>query len=161
MPDGGMVATWTDITERVASAEALQRVNETLERRVRERTEELTRLNEAMRAAKGEADAANVGKTKFLAAAGHDIAQPLNAARLYVTRFGRAPPATRRSPRSPSNIGRSLDAVEEIIGALLDISRLGHRPDAGRNSAVFRSRPSSSPRSASSSRPRRPSAASS
>ena len=44
MPDGGIVATWTDITERVEAADQLARANETLERRVRERTEELTRL---------------------------------------------------------------------------------------------------------------------
>ena len=29
------------------------------------------------------AEEANLGKTRFLAAAGHDILQPLNAARLY------------------------------------------------------------------------------
>ena len=35
--------------------------------------------------AKAEADEANLSKTRFLAAAGHDILQPLNAARLYVS----------------------------------------------------------------------------
>src|SRR6202011_6204264 len=81
MPDGGIVATLTDITPSVAAAEALERANETLERRVRERTEELTRLNAALARAKAEADDANISKTRFLAAASHDILQPLNAAR--------------------------------------------------------------------------------
>ena len=85
MPDGGIVTTFTDITASVESAEALERANENLERRVHERTEELTRLNAALARAKGEADDANISKTKFLAAASHDILQPLNAARLYVT----------------------------------------------------------------------------
>ena len=48
MPDGGIVTTYTDITASVEAAEALERSNETLERRVRERTEELTRLNAAL-----------------------------------------------------------------------------------------------------------------
>ncbi|MFX4820865.1 PAS-domain containing protein, partial [Acinetobacter baumannii] len=52
MPDSGIVVTWTDITERVEAADQLARANETLERRVRERTEELTRLNEALTFAK-------------------------------------------------------------------------------------------------------------
>jgi Na+/proline symporter len=69
MPDGGLVTTYTDITASVEAAEALERSNETLERRVQERTEELTRLNAALAHAKGEADAANISKTKFLAAA--------------------------------------------------------------------------------------------
>ncbi len=56
-----------------------------LEQRVRERTEELTRLNAALTHAKAEADEANISKTRFLAAASHDILQPLNAARLYAT----------------------------------------------------------------------------
>ena len=85
MPDGGIVTTFTDITPSVEAAEALERANETLERRVRERTGELTRLNAELARAKAEADDANISKTRFLAAASHDILQPLNAARLYVT----------------------------------------------------------------------------
>ncbi|MGB6860512.1 MAG: PAS-domain containing protein, partial [Pseudolabrys sp.] len=85
MPDGAIATTFTDITASVEAAEALERSNETLERRVQERTEELTLLNAALARAKGEAEAANISKTKFLAAASHDILQPLNAARLYVT----------------------------------------------------------------------------
>jgi signal transduction histidine kinase len=123
MPDGGIVTTFTDITASVEAAEALERSNETLERRVHERTEELTRLNAALARAKGEADAANISKTKFLAAASHDILQPLNAARLYVTSL-----TERQSEHADrtliGNIDASLEAVEEIFGALLDISRL-------------------------------------
>ncbi|MCC6777942.1 MAG: PAS-domain containing protein, partial [Hyphomicrobiales bacterium] len=123
MPDGGLVTTFTDITPTVEAAEALARANETLERRVQERTEELTRLNIALAQAKGEADAANISKTKFLAAASHDILQPLNAARLYVTSLIERKPE-RQDGELVQNIDASLEAVEEILGALLDISRL-------------------------------------
>ena len=122
MPDGGIVTTFTDITASVEAAEALERSNETLERRVRERTEELTLLNAALARAKGEADAANISKTKFLAAASHDILQPLNAARLYVTSLLER--GGRDDRRLVGNIDASLEAVEEIFGALLDMSRL-------------------------------------
>ena len=122
MPDGGIVSTFTDITASVAAAEALGRANETLEQRVNERTEELTRLNAALAKAKREADAANISKTKFLAAASHDILQPLNAARLYVTSLVER--AKHDDTRLIDNIDASLEAVEEIFGALLDISRL-------------------------------------
>lgn len=123
MPDGGIVTTYTDITERVLAEEALARSNETLERRVRERTHELTRVNEELVRAKREADEANIGKTRFLAAAGHDILQPLNAARLYasslVDRFSDG-----ENRDLVRNVEASLESVEEIIGAVLDISRL-------------------------------------
>jgi C4-dicarboxylate-specific signal transduction histidine kinase len=45
MPDKGIVATFTDITQRVAADRALKQANETLEQRVAERTAELTRVN--------------------------------------------------------------------------------------------------------------------
>jgi signal transduction histidine kinase len=123
MPDGGLVMTATDITERVEGERALARANETLERRVRERTEALLEANEALAKAKAEADEANLGKTRFLAAASHDILQPLNAARLYTTslveRFGSGD-----AGRLVANVDQSLESVEEILGAVLDISRL-------------------------------------
>ena len=123
MPDGGLVTTATDVTPSVEAADALERANENLERRVKERTEELTRLNDALGRAKGEAEEANISKTRFLAAASHDLLQPLNAARLYVTslveRQGSGDDA-----QLVSNVDASLEAVEEILGALLDISRL-------------------------------------
>jgi Na+/proline symporter/signal transduction histidine kinase len=123
MPDGGIVSTFTDITPTVKAAEELERANESLERRVRERTEELMRLNTELGRAKAEAEQANISKTRFLAAASHDILQPLNAARLYVTSL-----VERQTGGSDAqlvgNIDASLDAVEEILGALLDISRL-------------------------------------
>ncbi len=123
MPQGGIVTTFTDITERVAAASALERANETLERRVRERTAELTKVNLALAEAKIKADEANLDKTRFLAAASHDILQPLNAARLYTTSLvDRKPPGDLQ--RLSGNIDASLEAVEEILNALLDIARL-------------------------------------
>src|SRR5262249_34683984 len=126
MPDGGIVTTFTDITPSVKAAEDLERANESLERRVQERTEELTRLNTWLGRAKAEAEQANISKTRFLAAASHDILQPLNAARLYVTSLVERQ-RSGDDAQLVGNIDASLDAVEEILGALLDISRL----DAG------------------------------
>jgi Na+/proline symporter/signal transduction histidine kinase/ActR/RegA family two-component response regulator len=123
MPDGGLVTTFTDITPSVKAAEALERANATLERRVRERTGELTRLNAELARAKAEADDANVSKTRFIAAASHDILQPLNAARLYVTSLIERQRAG-DDAGLVRNIDASLEAVEEIFAALLDISRL-------------------------------------
>ena len=137
MPDGGIVTTFTDITPSVEAAEALERANETLERRVRERTEELTRLNSELGRAKAEADEANISKTRFLAAASHDILQPLNAARLYVTSLVERQRGG-DDAQLIGNIDASLDAVEEIFGALLDISRLdtgAMKPEIDRASA--------------------------
>ncbi len=123
MPDGGIVTTYTDITATVAAEEALERANENLERRVRERTEELMRLNQELGAAKAQADEANISKTRFLAAASHDILQPLNAARLYATSLVERDRQT-GDGRLAENVDASLEAVEEILTALLDISRL-------------------------------------
>ena len=116
MPEGGIVITWNNITERVRAAEALKEANETLEGRVEERTRELEQ-------AKQLADQANASKTRFLAAAGHDILQPLNAARLYSATLKERVERDDNSQLA-DNISRSLGSVEEILGAVLAISRL-------------------------------------
>jgi len=123
MPGGGLVITFSDITPSFEAAEALERANATLEKRVRERTEELTRLNSELALAKSIAEDANISKTRFLAAASHDILQPLNAARLYVTSLVERQNGG-EDARLVGNIDDSLEAIEEILGALLDISRL-------------------------------------
>src|SRR5947207_2065620 len=123
MPDGALVTTATDVTPSVEAAEALERANENLDLRVKERIEEVTGLTDALARAKREAEDANVSKTRFLAAASHDILQPLNAARLYVTSLVERQ-GSGEDARLVSNVDASLEAVEEILGALLDISRL-------------------------------------
>ncbi|OKL42646.1 PAS domain-containing hybrid sensor histidine kinase/response regulator [Pseudovibrio exalbescens] len=125
MPSGGLVITYSDITERVMAEDALAHANETLERRVRQRTAELTAVNDELLEARQKAELANQDKTRFLAAAGHDILQPLNAAKLYSSaltdRF-----ASQNNPEGDlvRNIEASLESVEEIIGTVLEISRL-------------------------------------
>ena len=132
MPDGGVVTTYTDVTAQVGAEEALAATNETLEQRVRDRTNELERLNRELASAKAVADDANLSKTRFLAAASHDILQPLNAARLYATSLAEqmregATQGPAQTLKLAENVDASLEAVEEILTALLDISRL----DAG------------------------------
>lgn len=127
MPQGGIVTTFSDITDRVAAANALARANESLERRVRERTAELLEVNAALAVAKSKADQANLDKTRFLAAASHDILQPLNAARLYATSLVERPLETKDLTLA-QNVDASLSAVEEIFSTLIEISRM----DAGR-----------------------------
>lgn len=84
---------------------------------------ELTLANQQLGKAQRRAEEANLGKTRFLADAGHDILQPLNAARLYssslMEQLGNS-----REKELASNVDSSLEAVESIISALLDISRL-------------------------------------
>jgi Na+/proline symporter/signal transduction histidine kinase/CheY-like chemotaxis protein len=129
LPDGGIVTTYADISQAVAFEDELAAANESLERRVSERTGELERLNQELARAKTAAEDANLSKTRFLAAASHDLLQPLNAARLYASSLvetANDAPAEERVSLA-RNVDASLEAVEEILGALLDISRL----DAG------------------------------
>ena len=123
MPDGGIVTTYTDVTAGVKADLALKQANETLEQRVADRTAELLRVNQELAQAQTIAEEANLGKTRFLAAVGHDILQPLNAARLYCSSMIEHS-SDAKDAAAAGNIDLALESVESILGAVLDISRL-------------------------------------
>ncbi|AVX05421.1 putative histidine kinase [Maritalea myrionectae] len=123
LPNDGLVISYNDISARVSAERALAQVNQSLEKRVQERTKALTHLNNELERARAKADAANLDKTRFLAAASHDLLQPLNAARLYTSTMVERAHGTDLA-RLAANVDDSLVAVEDIMSALLDISRV-------------------------------------
>ncbi|MFX7686498.1 histidine kinase dimerization/phospho-acceptor domain-containing protein, partial [Acinetobacter baumannii] len=64
---------------------------EALEERVALRTAELETALHAQEQAKQQAEQANQSKTRFLAAASHDLLQPMNAARLFSSALSQHP----------------------------------------------------------------------
>ncbi|WP_020180206.1 hybrid sensor histidine kinase/response regulator [Methylopila sp. M107] len=120
-------------TDRQGTAYSLFQTAITLDAQVRARTEELTELmrsleetNRALVAAKEEAELANRSKTRFLAAASHDLLQPLNATQLSISTLA----DMNLGPNALAIAGqveRGLKTIEELIKALIDISKL----DAG------------------------------
>lgn len=115
----------------------LQQLNDQLEQRVAERTDALLEANrnlqqqivqrelieQQLRDARDAAQAANRSKDKYLAAASHDLLQPLNAARLLI--------ATLRERQLPGaehvlveRTHQALEGAEDLLTDLLDISRL-------------------------------------
>jgi signal transduction histidine kinase len=129
-----------DVDAQGGNAYALFRTAVTLEAKVSERTAELTRLTHrmmheisqrrlaerALLAAKAEAEAANSAKTRFLAAASHDLHQPFNAARLFLGALADEV-ASDRARDLLGRVDAALDTVDDLLGSLHDISRL----DAG------------------------------
>lgn len=116
MPDRGFVISFTDVSAERAAVHAISQVNETLERRVTERTLE---LEDAL----AEAERANASKSRFVAAASHDLLQPLSAAKLYVASLEADLNQTDIKDRA-HKAGNALVSVERILDALLDISKL-------------------------------------
>jgi signal transduction histidine kinase/Na+/proline symporter len=118
MPGGGYVQSFTDITaEKVAQA--------ALEAHVADRTRDLARSNRMLDDARTAAEIATRDKTRFLAAASHDLLQPLHAARLFCAALdeGKAPHQADLIRAIDSAIG----SADTLLRALLDVSRL----DAG------------------------------
>lgn len=87
---------------------------------------ERRRTEAALQQAKREAELADMAKTRFLGAAGHDMRQPIQAAMVFASLLERRC----QSPEIKDlahQIGRSLAATKGLLDALLDIARL----DAG------------------------------
>lgn len=133
----GFFALEQDVTEQRRTAEALKHAYRHMEQRVFERTKELNELNkqlqlevhervqieEDLMQATRSAENATESKVKFMAAAGHDLLQPLNAARLFSAALSQCKLPDDTS-RLVTSLGLSLDGVESIINTLVDISKL-------------------------------------
>lgn len=137
LPGGGFVTSFNDITSHVEIQQALEEANIDLETRMKKRTEEVHSINADLRLeierrydtekelieARKAAEEANASKTRFLALASHDIIQPLNAAKLYLSALDDA--VLSKSAREIlSKLNDSVSSSEELISTLLDISRL-------------------------------------
>ncbi|GGD01322.1 PAS domain-containing hybrid sensor histidine kinase/response regulator [Halopseudomonas salina] len=136
-----------DITERKNAQASMQRLNEDLERRVQARTQELEALNtdlrhqiierervqRALREARDAAEQANTSKDRYLAAASHDLLQPMNAARLLMSTLReRTLPADEAQLVERSHC--ALESAEDMLTDLLDIARLDQsnvKPELG------------------------------
>ncbi|WP_428623075.1 NahK/ErcS family hybrid sensor histidine kinase/response regulator, partial [Sedimenticola sp.] len=126
-----------DISAFKEAQEALTRLNEELEARVMRRTRELTVLNEKLvleigereqmqeqlRLAKEAAEQANLSKDKYLAAASHDLLQPMNAARLLVSTL-RERTLAEQDSYLVERVHLALEGAEELLNDLLYISKL-------------------------------------
>ncbi|AGA73212.1 hybrid sensor histidine kinase/response regulator [Pseudomonas plecoglossicida] len=126
-----------DITERKLAQQRLQQLNDELEQRVAARTDELLEANRnlqqqiaerkqiarALRDARDAAETANRSKDKYLAAASHDLLQPLNAARLLISTL-RERPLPEAEKVLVERTHQALEGAEDLLTDLLDISRL-------------------------------------
>ncbi|WP_440054016.1 PAS domain-containing hybrid sensor histidine kinase/response regulator [Pseudoalteromonas sp. T1lg65] len=137
LPEGGFVTSFSDITAHIATQNALEEINMDLENRIEARTQEIRAINQdlkaeianretteqALVAAKKEAERANDSKTRFLALASHDILQPLNAARLYLGAIDENQLAS-KDQSNFEKLSDSLDSTVHLMSALLDIAKL-------------------------------------
>ena len=116
LPEGGFVTSYADITSYKNAARELRSLADALEHRVEERTRALADATQA-------AESANRYKTRFVASAVHDLLQPLNAARMFVSALrGRLPDDDAR--RIADHVDNALVAQDAILNSLLDIARL-------------------------------------
>jgi signal transduction histidine kinase/Na+/proline symporter len=134
MPGDRYVTSFTDVTELRRAAEALSEANEALEDRVVRRTQELTQTMAALSDAKAVAEQATTSQTRFLAAASHDVLQPLQAARLFIGSLGEELDGKQTAAAQDllSSVDLSIEAANRLLRALLNLSRLemgGSKPE--------------------------------
>lgn len=136
--DGDIIEAFVaDVTAQRRMQARILQVNEELEQRVAARTAELLDLNDrlreevaereaaevAMALAKDAAEAANHSKDKYLAAASHDLLQPMNAARLLVSAL-RERQLAETDQALVERVHIALSGAEHLLSDLLDISKL-------------------------------------
>jgi len=101
-----------------------------LETQVRARTEELKtaldrleRTNGQLTDARDGAERANRFKTRFFTAVGHDLLQPLHAARLSLSSLAEVHDDPQHN-RLIAQVDHALSTIEELLRTILDLSKL-------------------------------------
>ena len=87
-------------------------------------TEQLREEKAVADAARREAEVANRAKTKFFAAASHDLRQPLHAMGLFAEALRQRSQHDVEAARLVNSINDSVDALEGLFTELLDITRI-------------------------------------
>jgi len=113
---GGFVTTFADIT-------AFRENEAMLEARVQDRTQQLADALTEQQLAREQADKANMSKSRFIAAASHDLLQPMHAARLFSTALEQSV-QSEEDRQTLQQLDRALHGAESMLSALLDIARL-------------------------------------
>jgi Na+/proline symporter/signal transduction histidine kinase/CheY-like chemotaxis protein len=116
LPGGGFVTTYNDISEYIHIQRQLEEAKVELETRVEERTAELN-------SAKLDAEMANTSKTKFLAAAGHDLMQPFNAASLFASMLHQRL-KNADDKELTQGLVNALENADQLLSMLLDMTKL-------------------------------------
>ncbi len=116
--------------EQQANAFSLFQTAIGLESQVRIRTDELKtalerleRANVELLSARDAAELANRFKTRFFTAVGHDLLQPLHAARLSLSALTHIE-QDREQSRLTEQVDHALVSVEELLRTILDLSKL-------------------------------------
>ncbi len=80
-------------------------------------------VTQALRLKKEQAESATLAKSRFLAAASHDLRQPSHALGMFVARLGQLP-MDAQMRELVDNLEISVQAMQDLLDGLLDLSRL-------------------------------------
>jgi PAS domain S-box-containing protein len=113
----GVVVNFRDISQRKEAEAVMTRYHQELERKVRERTSELSTAREA-------AESANRAKSIFLANMSHELRTPLNAILGFSQLMAHDPDATESQKERLAIINRSGEHLLSMINDILDLSKI-------------------------------------
>ena len=103
--------------------EQLRETYASLERRVNDRTRELNERNVEIQQKSQQLDDANQAKSRLLAAASHDLRQPMHALSLFVGQLQDSKTTDERIALT-QRIERAVGSLSELLDQLLDLSKL-------------------------------------
>ena len=133
LENGGYVTTYTDVSDYHQILTELENNKQQLEQRVQDRTAELQQANDSLlreNELRGQVEkelkTVDASKSRFMAAASHDLLQPINAARLFTSSLLHLTKSS-DNPQLKQTVDQLDDALlqsEHLINSLRDISRL-------------------------------------